>query len=454
MSGSFVTIGGGFNGQTGVLSVPSSFPSAVNTLLQDYLNGISGAVTAGSIGFENDDVALGDNFITPGAAGLEVISNTDIEGNTVAGSGSYNVTVIPGTTTLVVEAPGNLTVAGSSSTTSATFGADSNVIYSVTDGQGSIFAAGGDNSITASGDSNLNIFSAGNDTVDLNGTNGNSSVNADGNATTTVFVGGSDAATVTASDSATASVVFLQRAGGSLDFINNSTSAQTVFSGAFTVAGGSTVSAPNSVTAFGGAGGGFFVGGLAGHNLLVGGPGAVTLQGAGGGDTLMASGSIGAANQLFSGAGFETLMGTSTSGANVFQLGLPNIGIGDVTTGGIASTDGSGAQTFLIGNVQGETLTGSSAVGAMNTYDIIGNATTGNSNLTITNFNPANSVIFLTDDTTQGPSNASITAIGNAVGSSNAQIVLSDNTTITLLGVSASSLNAPALLGSGVVGIN
>jgi hypothetical protein len=455
MSGSSVTIGGGFNGQSGILGVPSNFPSAVNTLLQDYLNGISAAVTAttGGAGFINDDVAANQVFTLTGGAGLEVISDTDSTGASTIGAGSNTVTASDDATTLVVEAPGDLTVAGSSSTTSATFGADSNVNYSVNDGQGTIFAAGGDNMISAGGSSNLDIFSAGNDTVDLNGTNGNSSVNAEGNATTTVFVGGSDAATVTASNSATASVVFLQRSGGNLDFINNSTAAQTVFSGSFTVEGGASVFAPNSVTAFGGAGGGFFVGGRAGNNSLVGGVGAVTLQGAGNGDFLEANASTGAANQLFGGAGFETLMGSSTSGSNVFQLGLPNTGIGDVTTGGIASTNGSGQQSFLIGNAQSETLTGSSATGAFNTYDIIGDSTTGGSNITITNFNPANSVIFLTNDTTQGPSDASVSAVGNALGGG-AQILLSDGTTITLKGVSAVSLNAPVSLSGGVVGIN
>jgi hypothetical protein len=347
-----------------------------------------------------------------------------------------------------------LTVAGSSSITSVLFGSASNVNYSVTDGQGSIFAAGGDNSITAGGDSNLDIFSTGKDTVDLNGTDGNNTVTAGGNATTTVFVGGSDAATVTATDSATASVIFLQRAGGNLDFINNSTAAQTVFSGSFTVPGGQSVFAPNTVTAFGGAGGGFFVGGRGGGNSLVGGAGTVTLVGAGNGDFLEANGSMsGAVNQLFSGPDSETLVGSSTSGSNAFNVGMPFVGIGDVTANGIVSTEGSGTQFFTIGATAGETLTGSNAAGAFNIYDIVGDSTTGGSTLTIANFNPANSIIFLTDSTTQGQSDSSISVIGSAIGSSDAQILLTDGTTITLKGVAESSLHATALP-SGVVGIS
>ena len=453
MSGSVVTVGGGFNGQSGVLSVPSNLPAAVNTLLQDYLNGISAAVTSGVSGFINDDVAANEIFTIAGGTALETITDTDSTGASVAGSGFYNVTVAANVANLVVEVPGDSTVTGNSSIVSAIFGSTSNVNYSVTDGQGSIFAAGGDNSITASGDSNLNIYSAGNDTVDLNGTDGNNTVTAGGNATTTVFLGGSDAATVTATDSATASVIFLQRAGGNLEFINDSSAAQTVFSGSFTVPSGANVSAPNSVTAFGGAGGGFFVGGRGGGNLLIGDKGTVTLVGAGNGDFLEANGSVsGAINQLFSGPDSETLIGSSTSGSNAFNVGMPFVGIGDVTANGVVSTDGSGTQFFTIGATAGETLTGSSAAGAFNIYDIVGDSTTGGSTLTITNFNPANSIIFLTDSTTQGPSDSSVSVIGSSI-SGDSQVLLTDGTTITLKGVSESSLHATALP-SGIVGIS
>ena len=133
----------------------------------------------------------------------------------------------------------------------------------------------------------------------------------------------------------------------------------------------------------------------AGNNSLIGGSGAVTLVGGGTSDTLVGNG---ASNQLFGGTGIETLIGSSTSGSNVFQIGLDYVGIGQVTASGIASTNGSGLQSFIIGNTNGETLTGSTVNGSTNLYDVVGsdtgNLTTGGSSLTITNFG-ANSVIFL-----------------------------------------------------------
>src|SRR5208337_3152655 len=95
-----------------------------------------------------------------------------------------------------------------------------------------------------------------------------------------------------------------------LDFINNSTQAQTVFSAAYGV---------NSVTVNAGAGGGLYVGGRAGNNSLVGGTGAVTQQGGGTGDILIGKG---ASSHLIGGTGIETMIGANGSGNNVFQIGL------------------------------------------------------------------------------------------------------------------------------------
>lgn len=192
----------------------------------------------------------------------------------------------------------------------------------------------------------------------------------------------------------------------------------------------------------GGSGGGFYVGGRAGNNSLVGGSGLITLQGGGSGDVLVANASGNGANQLFGGTGIESLIGSSTSGANVFQIGLVNVGIGDVTASGIASTDGSGLQTFILGNTNGETLTGSSAAGAFNFYSVVGDSTAGGGNFTITDFNPSNSALFLSDAALDGSAgDATIKAIGaNLAGS--AQVLLSDGTTITFNGVSVSALQA------------
>ncbi|OYV41129.1 MAG: hypothetical protein B7Z81_01335, partial [Acidocella sp. 20-61-6] len=431
-----LTISGGTSSTT-LIPVPSNAPSVVNTLIQSYLNALQSSVSGGSIGIQNYNINTGQNYTTSGSSSgtfLEV-TNTDSAGNVSnsATTGSFSVPV--NTVGLVVQAPGTFSVTGSASTTTAIFGANSNVNYSVNNGQGTIVASGGANNINATGvNSNVSVASAGNDTVTFNGTSGADTVAAAGNATTAVFVGGSNNATVVASDSAQAHVVFLQNSGGNLNFVNQSGAAQTVYSGSYTLPGGGTAFAPNSITVDGGTGGGFYVGGRAGNNSLTGGAGVVTLQGGGTGDVLVANASTGSANQLFGGTGLETLIGSSTSGSNVFQLGLLNVGIGDVTASGVASTDGSGTQSFILGNTNGETLTGSSAAGAFNIYSVVGDSTTGGGNFTITDFNPSNSALFLENSALNGAGDASIQAIGSNLAGS-AQVLLSDGTTITFNGI-------------------
>jgi len=474
MTGATLTIGGAFNSHVGIVSVPSSFlgdtsstSGSLNSLLENYLvsltSSIQGSSTTGATyAFENNDVAAGpgNDFVTAPASGsvsgsLEEFTNTEFVGDasSVSASGSY--TVSSGVTDVVVQAPGNVTLAGNDSTKFALFGAGSNVNYTQSiGGSASIVAAGGNNAINVTA-ANVNdtVYSAGNDTVSFNGTGGNDSVNADGDATTAVLIGGSDIATVTASGNAQSTVVFMPHSGGNLDFINNSTQAQTVYSGSYTASGGANVFAPNSITVNAGAGGGFYVGGRAGNNSLVGGTGAVTLQGGGTGDVLIGSG---ASNNMFGGTGLETLIGATGSGNNVFQIGLDYVGIGQVTASGIVSTNGSGVQNFIIGNTNGETITGSTVSGSSNMYAVVGSdtgsLTTGGSTLTITNFG-ANSVIFLVDSTTQGPSDTSIYSIQAAGGvGGGTDVYLNDGTTILLKGVNCSDVYAATLAG-GVVGI-
>ncbi|MDE8346668.1 MAG: hypothetical protein POH28_10935 [Acidocella sp.] len=458
MSGT-LTVGGGYNPSTGFLPVPSNFTSSINTALQSYINSLSTSVSGGALGSTNI-VSAGSTITTSTVTGssgsqVQVISNTLADGSTVAGAASGSYAVDPNTVALTVQAPGAVTVTGASATQAAILGANSNVTYSVTNGQGSILAAGGANSInvySAGAQSNIAVYSAGNDTINLSGV-GADTVTADGTAMTSLFVG-AGTATVNATAQSKTSVVFTQNAGGNVNFINSSTQAATVYSGSYTVKGGANVFAPNSVTAFGGAGGGIFVGGRAGSNVLTEGTGLATLIGGGTGDVLTAAASVtGAINELYTGQGTETLLGTATSGKNAFNIGLLDVGVGDVTASGVASTAGAGTQSFLIGNTLGETLTGSQASSAFNIYDIVGTATTGGSTMTITDFNPSNSIIFLTDATGQAASDASVTAIGTQLGHlGNAQIALSDGTSIILQGVSASSLTTTTF-SSGVVGI-
>jgi hypothetical protein len=443
MSG-LLTVNGGYNGTNGLLPVPTNFTAALGdssiaTALQTYLNAVSTSLPAGGamsggnpaflIGFENDDVAAGTAYSVSGSGpgALVDITNTDTTGATVA-SANVNLTVPSITTTLVVQDPARVSITGSDSTTLAVFGGSSSVHYSVTGGQGSIFAGGGRDIIgiySAGTNSNVDLVSSGNDSINLNGT-GNDTVTAVGNASTGVLIGAASA-TVTATGNSTVNVTFDTNAGGDLDFINNSSNAATVYTGSF----GPGVFAPNSVTVFGGGAGGVYVGGRAGNNSLIGGTGLTTLIGGGGNDVLSVTASVGAAyNELYTGQGFESLLAGAGSGNNAFNIGLEDFGVGNVTASGIASSDGSGAQAFDIGNTNGETITGSSVAGSTNAFDVVGDSTTGGGNFTINDFNSANSSIYLVDGTTQAPSDASISSIGTFAGST--LIALSDGTQITL----------------------
>jgi hypothetical protein len=453
MSGGTSTITGSPNAQGGIVGVPSNFTPAVNALLQTYLDGLAGSITGGTAGFENYDLATGNSYSNAVSGGLEQFSNVDSTG-AAGGTVSGSAIVDPAATDVVVSAPGDVTLTGNGQTSVAVFGAGSNVAYSDVNGGSagaadSIYAGGGNDSIALYSTTNANsayqVVSAGNDTVNLQN-QGTDSVSATGSANITVYISQADA-TVTAADSSNVSVQFSRGAGGNLDFINNSTNAATIYSGNYV--GGA---APNSVTAFGGAGGGYFVGGTAGNNSLVGGTGAVTLQGAGNNDYLEANSSIGT-NILFAGSGTETLIASSTTGANTFQLGLQYTGDnGAIVANAMVSTDGSGLQAFILGSSSSSTLTGSNAAGATNLYDFIRDSATesnGGANYTITDFNAANSTIFITDST-QAAGSVSVSAIGTPLGGGGAEILLSDGSTITLKGVDPNSLLA-STTGSGVV---
>ncbi|WP_298225286.1 hypothetical protein [Acidocella sp.] len=450
-STSYLTVAGGgsANIHSGILSVPSALPSTINSLLQTYLDGVSAAVggTQGFINYNAVNSAV-DSAAGSGSNNFEEITNTDSVGASVSGSPAAGlVSVNPAVSDLVVQAPGSLTVSGSSVTGMAVFGASSNVTYSVNGGAGTIVAAGGVDSIYATNASD-SVISGGNDTISFSAVSaGNETVDAVGNATTRVYLGGADAATVIASDSAQASVIFQQRAGGNLDFINNSSSSQTIYSGTYTVAGAHGVVqefTANSITAFGGAGGGFFVGGSAGFNSLNGGTGNATLIGGGQGDILSTGG---ASNVLFVGNGAETMLGGG--GANSFFLGTEDVGIGTIrAVGDLASAGGSGAQSFVLGQLAATTLTGSTVTGASNVYDVLGTYTTlggqgvtfSGSDFTITDFGAHDTINLLNGSYKTGTGAPSVESVQAALGGGS-QILLTDGTVITLKGVSASNVH-------------
>jgi hypothetical protein len=416
-------------------------------MIQSYLAGLGHDLGTGTANFSNNNLNLGQTYSVSasvsGGPSIVEYSNIDSTGSAGTGSVSASGLVDPaGTTDVLVQAPGSLTLTGSGSETSVTFGADSNVDYSVVDpAAGTMYLAGGANSISLYSTTSNNaetVYSAGADTINLIGQgtdyvsiygNGvvedqaaNAYVTAEGNATTNLYWDGANA-------------------GGTLHFTNNSSVAATIHIGIFfDSVTGAPLQAPTHVTASGGAGGGYFVGGTAGSNSLIGGSGVVTLVGAGNGDLLEASSSLGGGNVFFAGAGAESMIATSSTGANQFFAGLNYPGLGQPAATGVISSAGSGAQSYSLGNVPGgESIFGSTAAGSSNDYFVVSDATAGGGLLSIYNFVDASSKIWLSNGV-GGAGNASITAMGFVSVTNSYDIALSDGTTILLKGLSSSEM--------------
>jgi len=309
-----------------------------------------------------------------------------------------------------------------------------------------VIAGTGDNTFGIAG--SVDVIDPGNNALTF--TSGAPTLIAATGSNDQIFVGDANLA-MTAQGAATVGVQFQQNSGGTLNFVNNSNDAATVYTGAYTAAGGGNIYADNAVTAFGGAGGGFYVGGLAGNNSLVGGTGVVTLVGGGNNDFLEAGSSVGT-NVLFGGPGTETLIGASTSGANDFNLGLNYVGIGSIAGTDVVSTSGTGTQDFAIG-AGSFTITGSDAVSSVNAfanvYDVIRDASLSGAALTITNF-AAKDIILLTDNTETAGSSVFNSISTDHFGGT--QITLSDHTTIDLVGIAATSLTTVAGA-HGIIGV-
>jgi len=448
MSGGLLTINGGFNGQTGLVGTPSDFPTTINQLLQDYLNGVSTSLIGGSEGLENYDAfSPGSPYFVPGPNLLEEITNTDSNGSVSSGTVTGSVTVNPLATQLIVQAPGNFTVNGNDSTSFALFGAASNVDYIANGSQtGSIFAAGGADTINLGFNANSSaesIYSAGKDLIQLFN-QGDDQVSISGNANDTVQIQEADA-TVTATGNSTVNVFwYAPNSGGSLDFINNSSVYETVNGGIF-----NGVQSATHVTVDGGAGGGYYVAGAGGGSSLYGGSGDVFLVGAGPNDTLEATGSTALpgnpleGNALFSGGAREVLIATSTTDGNVFAAGYEYPGFSTPpVANGIISSQGSGLQEYFLGSTQGETVYGSTVASATNSYNVISDSTVGvgSGNDYIVNFvSSGNDFIDLSNYAYDAPGTASISSItadsvGNPTDPNGTLIALSDGTDIHLIG--------------------
>ena len=172
--------------------------------------------------------------------------------------------------------------------------------------------------------------------------------------------------------------------------------------------------------------------------------GNATLIGGGQGDILSTGG---ASNVLFVGNGAETMLGGG--GANSFFLGTEDVGIGTIrAVGDLASAGGSGAQSFVLGQLGATTLTGSTVTGASNVYDVLGTYTTlggqgvtfSGSDFTITDFGAHDTINLLNGSYNTGTGAPSVESVQAALGGGS-QILLTDGTVITLKGVSASNVH-------------
>jgi hypothetical protein len=477
MSGSLTVIGGVNNTSvTGLVTIPAVLPSgSVLTNLQNFLSTVAGgAVTAGGGNFQNLNAANmtgsvnSDITVGSGTAGLLDITNTNSTGGTTAGAASVSFSVPGGYNYVVVQAPGHETVTGNGSTNFlATFGSLAGVTFNTGGGSGTVAAGGPSNFTVLEGNSWSYVGSgvggetvagvAGNSTIEVFGTGpgaGNPSnvVALDASSVTAVAGGSNDliesfdgtggsisvtgganvlvnggSVSVYATAGMTSVNAFFEQGGGQLYFVNNSTVAATV-SGSVndSVSGG-------RVTAFGGAGGGVYVGGLGGNNSLVGGTGLVTLYGAGANSTLTAA-SSGGDNVLFASEG------EASSGGNIFQAST-----GSTT----AVSYGTGTQQFFAGVSGQDVFTGSLSTptvpGQANIY-YFNQDSTGSGSDIITNFRVGTDALVINGNSSVG--GVSIASIQTNGGSGGGVIVsLSDNTTIKLYGVALSAADAATASG-------
>jgi hypothetical protein len=463
MSGSLTVVGSYTYGHyNSIVTVDGSFPSPL-TPLQAVLSSASDGVVSVGASFENLDVAglSGPQTVsTPGAGyGIFELTNSSVNGASTAGSANVSVNVPIEYKYLVVEAPGSETVNASATGMFAVFGSSSAVTFNsggsgtvvaggagdyvgLTAGTWSVYASGGDS--VASSAANASIVTAGSDnvvgllggtaSVTLGGANDlietyNSGVTGlvtvTGSNDRVLIDGGSD--TVTAAGNSSGLNVFFNLSGGSLDFINNSTSAATVSGAVIGAIGG-------SVTAFGGAGGGIYKGGPGGNNSLVGGSGLVSLYGAGVNNLLSVTGAgTGTNGNLLSvgTSGSSTLIASASTTNNTFYGGA----VGST----VMQSSGSGTQTFFLGSGDQETLTGSKAAGATNNYYVLQTGT-GAGNDVITNFNLSTDKLYI--DTIQDQGQVSVGSIEANGGSAGGSIIfLTDNTSITLYGISTTQLS-------------
>jgi len=492
-----LTVVGGVSGShlAGIVTVPTSLPLQLIAPLQSYLSDtVASSVTGGVANFQNLSIGGAQGNITSsissgaGTVGLLDITNTDTHGVIVSGGQASVSFTVPGSyNTLAVQAPGSETILGNGdSGFLAVFSSISAVTFNSNGGSGTVAAGGIGDYVLVNGTS----YSVTGDTVGGDTINADASTNfvsvygaggATGNALDTTsapsnvvglagpagFVasdgtndlvasyGGFD--TVTVADSAnvitdggqvtvdalagsTAVKAFFGSsvAGGTIDFINQSTVAASV------TGSSSSVAAAGSVTVYGGAGGGYYEGGEGGNNSLIGGTtagaGNVTLIGQGVNNYLDASyGS----DALFAAPGGSS---TLVAGPNTFNNNLSGGGTDSLIS------SGTGLQAFFVAPTGTETLTGTTSTvsGAINRYLFIQSVGGGTDD--ITNFRYGVDQVFINpagygEASTFGVSINGFSTYGGPGGGTNIQ--LNDGTLIRLIGTNLTTTQENLITASG-----
>ncbi len=478
MSGSLTVIGGHSGASlTGLVNIPMDQTAlTLNALgVQAALTAVSNAVTAGSASFLNNDVVAGSISGSTGttAAGVYELTNTDSVGATTGGSSSGTFAVPTSYSTLVVQAPGAYTVDGNGTTNFlAVFSGQSSVDFNaLNSGTGTVVAGANDfvqvggtffggqgwsvlggatgadtinttaenASITTQGSNNVVGLAGVNATLVAGGSHdlvagygGLNTISVTGSTDAILIQGGADTVYAMAG-STSVNAFFFNSGGGTLDFINQSSVGASV-------TGGADAGASGSVTVFGGVGGGYYQGGTNGNNSLVGsmGSGAATLIGGGNNNFLSVGGS--GTNAMFAGDGTATLIAGPGTTDNLLAGGLGT---------DIISTDGSGKQSFFVGNQGSETLTGSSVSGAFNGYYFSQSSTSGGGTDVLTDFRYGTDHVYINPFDSTG-SAVSVQGISATTinGAASSDVTLSDNTIIKLVGVTFSSAQQASIVGS------
>jgi hypothetical protein len=248
--------------------------------------------------------------------------------------------------------------------------------------------------------------------------------------------GGAD--TIYAVSGSTAVKAFFSSAtaGGTIDFINMSTTAASV------TGSSDSNAAAGSVTVFGGAGGGYYQGGNGGNNSLIGGTGASTLIAAGIGNMLSVSGGRGDA--LFAVAGGSATIIAGAGSSNDLLVGA----YGDNDS---IQSSGSGTQNFFIGANSSETLTGSTAA-ASDAFIMFQNTGSLSGGLdVITNFRYGTDHLYINPTGfSQSQSGVSISGFDPISGNQSGTVIqLNNGTLIKLIGVSLTSAQESTIINNG-----